>query len=190
MPFPAKYETTVSVPLPSDEEIRKVIGESYNPATALNVVKMIAGTDDMYAGTIGLVKAVFAAKGIDPRTREMIILRAAKVLNAPYEWQANTAMAKNTGLTQTEIDATAGDGPVTLDNKEYVLVCKATDEMCEEGTLTDDTLTALLSHFGQTDCRKIILIISWFNLLSLFLNGCRVPLETIDKIGEKTSPLG
>jgi hypothetical protein len=27
--------------------------------------------------TIGLVQAVFQARGIDPRTREMIILRAA-----------------------------------------------------------------------------------------------------------------
>jgi alkylhydroperoxidase/carboxymuconolactone decarboxylase family protein YurZ len=38
---------------------------------------------------------MFQAEGIDPRTREMIILRAAKVLNAPYETQANVQMAKN-----------------------------------------------------------------------------------------------
>ena len=40
---------------------------------------------------------MFQAKGIDPRIREMIILRAAKVLNAPYELQANVVMAKNAG---------------------------------------------------------------------------------------------
>jgi hypothetical protein len=33
-------------------------------------------------------------------------------------------------------------------------------------------------------------MIAWFNLLSRFLNGCRVPLETTDKIGAGTSPLG
>ena len=31
--------------------------------------------------------------------------------------------------------------------------------------------------------------IAWFSLLSLFLNGLRVPLETTDKIGDRTSPL-
>jgi hypothetical protein len=29
----------------------------------------------------------------------MIILRAAKVLDTPYEWQANTTMAGNAGLS-------------------------------------------------------------------------------------------
>jgi hypothetical protein len=55
---------------------------------------MFAGTEDMYGATIGLVKAIFQAKGIDPKIREMIILRAATVLDAPYEWQANTLMAR------------------------------------------------------------------------------------------------
>jgi hypothetical protein len=32
--------------------------------------------------------------------------------------------------------------------------------------------------------------LGWFNMLSLFLNGCRVPLETTDKIGTRTAPLG
>jgi hypothetical protein len=33
-------------------------------------------------------------------------------------------------------------------------------------------------------------MIGWFNMLSLFLNGCRVPLEITDKVGTRTSPLG
>ena len=32
-------------------------------------------------------------------------------------------------------------------------------------------------------------MIGWFNMLSLFLNGCPVPLETTDKVGTRTSPL-
>jgi hypothetical protein len=47
----------------------------------------------MFEATIGIVKAMFSAKGIDPKIRETIILRAAKVLNA-YDAQANVAMAK------------------------------------------------------------------------------------------------
>jgi len=33
----------------------------------------------------------------------MIILRAAKVLNAPYEAQANVQMAKNAGLSPADL---------------------------------------------------------------------------------------
>ena len=60
-----------------------MMGASYNAETALNVLKMFADTEDLYEPTIGLVKAIFQARGVDPKTREMIILRAAKILNVP-----------------------------------------------------------------------------------------------------------
>lgn len=186
---PTPYESPVSIPLPSDEAIRRIMGDNYDPDRTLNVLKMVAGTEDLCQATVGLVKAVFQAHGVDPRLREMIILRAAKVLNVPYEWQANVLMARNAGLSPQEIEAAASDGPVRGVAAEYVLVCKATDELSINATLRDDTLTELLQRFGETVSRKIILMIAWFNLLSLFLNGCRVPLETTDKIGGQTSPL-
>jgi hypothetical protein len=99
-------------------------------------------------------------------------------------------MAKNAGLSSAEIDAAATDGPVSGINPEYVLVCKATDELSKSGTLGDETLRELLDRYGETVSRKIVLMIGWFNMLSLFLNGCRVPLETTDKVGMRTSPLG
>jgi alkylhydroperoxidase family enzyme len=150
---------------------------------------MFAGTGDLFAATIGLVKAVFQAGGIDQKAREMIILRSAKILNVPYEWQANEKMARNAGLSNDEIAAASADGPVTGIDPEYVLLCKATDELSLTGTLTDETLTSMLGRYDEIICRKYVLIIAWFNLLSRFLNGCRVPLETIDKIGDRTSPL-
>jgi alkylhydroperoxidase family enzyme len=190
MAGPAHYTSNVSIPLPSDEAARRIIGQSYSPEKTLNVIKMFAGTEDMFEATIGLVKAIFRTQGIDPKLREMIILRAATVLDAPYEWQANTQMAKNAGLSSKEIDAAGSEGPVAGISPEYVLVCKATDELSETGTLRDETLSELLMKYGDTITRKLVLMSAWFNLLSRFLNGCRVPLETTDKIGTQTSPLG
>jgi alkylhydroperoxidase family enzyme len=188
MAGPAQYTSKVAIPLPSDEAIRRIIGASYSPEKTLNVLKMFAGTEDMFAATIGLVKAIFQTQGIDPKLREMIILRAATVLNAPYEWQANTQMAKNVGLSAKEIAAAGGDGPVAGINPDYVLVCKATDELSKSATLTDETLSELLNKYGDGITRKLVLMIAWFNLLSRFLNGCRVPLEITDKIGARTAP--
>ena len=62
--------------------------------------------------------------------------------------------------------------------------------MSNDATLRDETLRQLLDRYGDVISRKLILMIAWFNLLSRFLNGCRVPLETTDKIGAGTSPLG
>jgi alkylhydroperoxidase family enzyme len=186
---PTPYASTISISLPSEKEVEFLLGENYDEATMLNVLKMMAGTDDMYAPTIGFITALFLTTGVKPTVREMIMLRAAKVLNSPYEWQANIVLAKNVGLTVTEIDAAASDGPVSGIDPEYVLICKATDELSMKATLTDETLASLLETYGMTVSRKVILIIGWFNLLARFLNGCRVPLEVTDKIGSGRSPI-
>jgi len=91
MAYPTAYPSTVAIPLPSEQTVQQMFGKSYDPERTLNVLKMFAGTEDMFEATIGIVKAMFQAKGVDPKTREMIILRAAKVLNAPYEAQAKRA---------------------------------------------------------------------------------------------------
>lgn len=190
MAHPTAYASSVSIGLPSEEDIEAVMGEGYNGDSVLNVIKMMAGTQDMYPATVGFIKSLFHAAGVDPRIREMIMLRAAKVLNCPYEWQANVLLARNIGLSPEEIEAASSDGPVTNINPEYLLVCQATDELSTTATLTDNTLTELLTSYGDVVSRKIILMIGWFNLLSRFLNGCRVPLEVSDKIGHGTSPIG
>jgi alkylhydroperoxidase family enzyme len=190
---PTPYPASVVVPLPDEDEIARSFGDGYDPDTALNVLKMMSGTGDFFPALIGMVKAVFGERDIDAKRREVIILRAASLLNCPYEWQANEQMAHNAGLTTSEIDTIAGDGdgPLALDNldADYQLLIAATDELLMSGTLTDGTLQALLDTFGTTTTRKYIATIAWFSLLSLFLNGTRVPMETTDKIGQRTSPL-
>jgi alkylhydroperoxidase family enzyme len=150
---------------------------------------MFAGTEDMFPALIGMVKAIFGTTGIDAKHREVIILRAAAVLNCPYEWQANEQMASNAGLSKAEINTLAADGPVKDIDKEHALLAQATGELLKNGTLTDTTLQSLLDTFGTVLTRKYITTISWFSMLSLFLNGHRVPMETTDKIGTRTSPL-
>ena len=189
MAIPREYKKSVVVPLPTDSEARAIIGDSYDPEQALHVIKMMAGAEDMYPALVGMVKAIFGTPAIDDRHREMIILRSAALLDVPYEWQANEQMARNAGLSSQQIQAAASDGPVEGIEPEYVLICTATDELLRSGTLTDKTLQAMLDTFGNTATRKYVATIAWFSLLSLFLNGTRVPLETTDKIGDRTSPL-
>jgi len=190
MSAPTAYRQSVAVPLPSDDDLRDVMGQDYDPDTTLNVIKMFAGAEEFYPVLISDVRAIFGTSDIDDKHREMIILRAASILDVPYEWQANRVMASNAGLTDAEIEATTSDGPVSGVAPDYVLICTATDEMLRTGTLTDNTLNTMLDTFGPVVTRKYIVTIAWFSMLSLFLNATRTPLETTDKIGSRTSPLG
>src|ERR1700751_2252388 len=190
MSEPTSYRQSVAVALPSDSDIRAVIGEGYNPDTTLNVIKMFAGTEEFYPALIDMVRTIFGTPDINDKHREMIILRAASILDVPYEWQANKGMASHAGLTDTEIQATTSGGPVLGIAPEYMRICNATDELLRTGTLPDGTLSTMLDTFGPVVTRKYAVTIAWFSMLSLFLNATRTPLETTDKIGSRTTPLG
>jgi hypothetical protein len=60
MAIPREYKQSVVVPLPTDTEVRAVVGDSYDPVEALNVIKMMAGTEDMYPALVGMVRQSLA----------------------------------------------------------------------------------------------------------------------------------
>ena len=82
---PSGYSTSVVIPLPTDEQLGTEPVAKLKPANDLNFARMLAGTADMFDGAAGLVQAVFQAKDIDPKMRELIILRSAYLLDCPYE---------------------------------------------------------------------------------------------------------
>ncbi len=178
-----------AIPLPSEQTISQVIGKAYDPDKTLNVVKMFAGTGDLFTATNGLTQAIFQAQDVDAKMRELIIVRTAKVTNCAYALQVGAVLAKNTGLSVQEVEAALGDDPVAGINPDYVLLCQAVDELAIQATLSDETLRQLQSRYDDTLCRKYVLMLSWFNLVNRFENGCRVPFEAPAKIAHMTLPV-
>ena len=186
MNIPTTYAATVTVPLPDDDVIKGVIeayfGGTYQPDATLNVVKMFAGTGAHFPGVIDTVKAIFGPEGINPKHRQMCMMRVAKAFDAPYEWQIHSAIGRNVGLSDDESPPSPPTGPSPA-STDYVLLGRAVDEFASAKTLSDETLSELLATFGEVLTRKYIFSITYFIFMGLWLNGCRVPLETTDKIG-------
>jgi alkylhydroperoxidase family enzyme len=179
----------VAIPLPMDAELSKDSVAILAASPPINVLRMFAGTGEMFPALLAMVKAVFYDKEIEPRLREVIVLRCAHLLDCPYEWQANMVMAPNAGVTMDEIAAVGADGPVESTDPGIRLICKATDELTRSATLQDATLAELIAAHGPRLASKYILAIAWFNLLSRFLNATRVPLEAAGKLAGRTSPI-
>ena len=167
---PASHPQAQGIPLPGEADL--LMGFD------LHVTRMLAGTEDMSWGFIALVHAIFGTKDVDSGTRKLIGLRVVKLLNTPYHWQQHATMAKNAGLSAEVINAIAADEPVTGVSAAQSLLCRAIDELTRDAVYSDDTLTLLREHYGDVVARKLTLTIGFFNMLSRFLNGCRVPPET------------
>ena len=178
----------LAIPLPSEATVSQLIGPSYDASRTLNAVKMLAGAGDLAGPAISLMHAVFKAADVDAKTRELIIVRTAKAVGCEYALRAGAVIAANTGLTAEEIGAAMGDAYAGGLTPEYMLLCQVVDDLSIGGNLSDATLRALLTRYDGETCRKLVLMVCWFNLVNRFENGCRVPFEPSDKLATMTSP--
>ena len=178
----------LAIPLPSEATVSQLIGPSYDASRTLNAVKMLAGAGDLAGPAISLLHAVFKAADVDTKTRELIIVRTAKAVGCEYALRAGAVIAANTGLTAEEVGAAKGDAYAGALTPDYMLLCQVVDELSIGGNLCDATLRALLTRYDGETCRKLVLMVCWFNLVNRFENGCRVPFEPSDKLATMTSP--
>src|SRR5712672_623915 len=95
----------VSVPLPRDADLSPETLELLSQGAPLHVLRMFAGAEDIFPAIVAFIRAIFTAKGIDPKLREIIILRTAHLTNTAYEWEANVVFARNVGLTDEQMAA-------------------------------------------------------------------------------------
>ena len=180
----------VAVPLPGDADLSPETKKLLSQGAPLHVLRMFAGAQDMYPGIVALIKGVFTSQGVDPKLREIIILRTAYLTNCAYEWEANVVFARNVGLTDEQIALLCTDGPVTGLDPLSNLISRATDEITQQVAISDDALAQLLERFGPSITTKYIVAITWFTMLSRFLLSTRVPRETDRAVLEgRTAPL-
>ena len=166
-----------SIPLPDDADLEPEIRELLSKLPALNVFRMWANAPASFQPLVEFAFSLLAKSEFDARKREIAILRVAHVTRAGYEWFQHVIVAKRVGVTDEEIEKIAVDGPVTGLDEEGNLLCRVADEISIEVRLGDDALQKILDRYGTRQATELILCVSYFNMLSRFLESTRVVLE-------------
>jgi hypothetical protein len=117
-----------------------------------------------------------------------MIVRTAVRLNCGYAVRASTRIALNSGLSKTEVEALTADGPVTGIDSAVVLIARMADDIADNATLGDDLLKAAIERWGVDNTRKLILMLSWFNLVNRYESACRVPADSDEKLARSSGP--
>jgi alkylhydroperoxidase family enzyme len=166
-----------SIPLPDDADLDSEIREILSKLPPLNVFRMMANAPASFRPLIEFAFSLLAKSQFDARKREIAVLRVAHVTRASYEWFQHVIVAKRVGVTDQEIEKIAVDGPVTELDEEGNLLCRVADEISNEVRLGDDALQQILDRYGTRQAAELILCVSYFNMLSRFLESARVELE-------------
>ena len=164
------------IPLPSDDELEPAHRELLANLPPLNVFRMVAGAPRALRPFMALGSAVLST-ALDARRREIAVLRVAHATHAPYEWAQHEQLARNAGVTEAEIEAIGSEGPVTSLDEECNLICRVADEISRDVRLSDEALEQVIDRYGPREAAELILLVSYYNMVSRFLESTRVEVE-------------
>ena len=109
------------------EKTREILG---NTPRKLNVARMMANASEAVFHNFSRLGNALLTKGkLDPKLREIAILRTAKVSGSVYEWTQHVPIAKAVGVSDDQIAAIEKWEAATCFNELERLALRFTDEV-------------------------------------------------------------
>ena len=111
---------------------------------------------------------------VDPRLRELAILRIAWRCNQPYEWAQHYKRGITVGVTDADALAIRTSDPDrTLDDPEW-LVVRAADDVIDLGYLTPETYAACGTLFDDAAVlHEFVHLVAGYRMMATILNTTR-----------------
>ncbi len=143
----------------------------------LNVQRMTANAQKIFLVRSRLSNALFTQIDIDPRLREIAILRTAKDCHSVYEWTQHVPAAKHVGVSEEQIAAIESWQGAKCFSAVEGLVLQFTDEVNANVKASRETLEALKKHLTPGMIIELLIIIGHWRQTASILETTEVELE-------------
>jgi 4-carboxymuconolactone decarboxylase len=147
---------------------------------ALNIFRTLARHPKLLKRWLVFGNHVLAKSTLDPREREIAILRVGYLCKSIYEWTQHVAIGKQTGLTDDEI-RWIGEGPDAEGWNEFdAAIVRATDELHADAMIGDATWKTLSQRYSEQQMMDLIFTVGQYHTVSMALNSLGVQTEDGD----------
>ena len=174
-----------SLPLPGDDQLPEEIRSALGRLPPLNVFRMVAGVPASFRPFLELGGSLLGGTQIDPKNREIAILGVAKQTGAGYEWAQHEQLARNVGVSEDEIEAIRGDEPASGLDGDGALAFRAATEISRDVRISDEALGLLVERWGEAGAAELTLCVSYYNMVSRFLESTGVEIEPEQLLGSR-----
>jgi len=158
---------------PELEDIRQGLGKP------LNIHNIMAHHAAFTRAWIPYRNHIVANSTLEPRHRELLILRTADNCDSDYEWEHHVVRGRKAGLSDEEIQRVK-DGPeATRWSPADRLLLQAADECHCNSEISDETLQELRLHFDEQQQLDIIATVGMYMTLATIIKTYRVPMEKL-----------
>lgn len=108
---------------------------------------------------------------LEPRDRELLILRVAARTGCRYEWSQHARMALDAGLTAGQVVAAAGPVDAACWDGDQRDLLATVDQMVEAHRIEDDTWQRLAARFDERALLEVLFVAGSYLCLALVLNS-------------------
>src|SRR5690242_16871523 len=143
----------------------------------LNVQRMTANAQRIFVHRSRLSNALFTQITLDPKLREIAILRTAKDCHSVYEWTQHVPAAKHVGVTNEQIAAIENWQIAGCFSEVERLVLQFTDEVNANVKASRATVEALKRHLSPGEIIELLVIIGHWRQTASILETTEVELE-------------
>ena len=159
-----------------EEQERLLEGSKVMGAEPLNIFKTLVRHPKLYKRSMALGAEFMFGGRLDPRDREIVILRIAHRTSSAYEYGQHVVIGAGAGLSPDEIADLAADPPaLPWSDAERALVAMA-DDLCAHDCVSDTTWPALCEDRSDEEVMELLFLGGYYRMLAGFLNsaGLRV----------------
>ena len=110
---------------------------------------------------------------LEPRLRELMVLRVAWRTRSTYEWVQHVRMAQGCGVSPEEIDA-HDDAPWTPLEADLLA---ATDELIDGYRIDDATWARLAEHLDERQLVEAVFVVGTYTCLAMAFNSFGLELD-------------
>ena len=157
------------------ERVRRAL-ETVPP---LNVFRMVANAETAFRPWLAFGGALLSSLELDPRVRELAILRVARLSGAEYEWVQHVPIALAVGASQEQVDA-VDRGEIdddSLGDAERAAL-RFTTEVVREVRASDEALAALrAAGLSPREVVELLLVIGQYMLVARVAETAGIELD-------------
>lgn len=114
---------------------------------------------------------------LEPKDRQLAILRTAWLLQAPYEWGEHVKASKRVGITSEEIERVIVGSSARGWSAHDAAILRAAEELRERVMVSDETWEQLSLRLDDGQLVELLVLIGQFTTTAYFQNSLRLRLE-------------
>jgi alkylhydroperoxidase family enzyme len=147
----------------------------------LNLTRMLLYAPDAIGPYIDMGFALLKRGRLDPKLRELVILRVAALSGSAYERTQHLPAALRAGATAAEIASADSGHPAGLD-PDIALAFRFAEECARDVKVSDATVLEAKGRFSPPEIAELTLLVGFYMMTARFLETLRVdvdpPLDT------------